>query len=243
MWSENLFTRDGMKIEGSDWKTWIYKIMLKTGSLKLNRNFESWLTKMTFGYDTSIQEVWCFVKMFFSFSPVRSILVSDWHGFRDISFNNLKDDLILLAYIKLLHSETTNHASTFEISPVLSTNGDFLTFEVNQKEVDCPRNEFNLSAFLCEILENNKLSDIRIDLTKVFPLSIFETTTNATFKIGNTFITKSSEMDEYFYLYSINKLINRKPKRTISFLSWVLSQPNDRELSVLKSLFRQVEFC
>ena len=67
MWSENIFTQDGMKIEGRDWKTRVYKLMAKTGSLKLNRKFENWLTRMTFGYDTSIQEFWCFVKMFFSF--------------------------------------------------------------------------------------------------------------------------------------------------------------------------------
>ena len=169
---------------------------------------------------------------------MRNIIFSAWFRFGNISFNNLKDDLILLAYIKLLHSETKNHASSFEISPCPVNQWRFLNFELNQREVDGSKNEINLNTLLCEILKNNQLCDIRIDLTKVFPLSVFETTTNATFKIGDTFVTKSSEMDEYFYLFSINRLIKRKPKQTINFLSWILSQPSDRDLGVLKSIFK-----
>ena len=209
-----------MEIDAIDWKTKFFKIMSGTGFLNINKKFESWLIKTTFGYDTFYQELQVLLRLLMAFPVTRWVLFNNLKKSNGVTINNFKDDLLLLAYIKLLHSEFITDGPNYEIVTVFSEENNFLCFDVVERLADGTRSIVGVDEFVVKAIESRPINDFRIDLTKVFPLSIFETTVNATFKVGSKFVTKASESDEYFYILSLNNSMNKNPKWTIQFLKW-----------------------
>ena len=60
-----------------------------------------------------------------AFPVMRQLLFSVLRRSGNLTFNNIKDELLLLTYIKLLNSETKTDKPNFEIVPVVSKGDDF----------------------------------------------------------------------------------------------------------------------